>query len=185
MPVGARPDRTLDAMDPSDTSHPPDGSPREASDDAALTLLRHYLAALAFRARHVTDGAPAGFGDFRAGAGVRTPAEIVRHVSGMMRFVRDQFQPPATPAVPSAPLEALPWEAELERLRATLRALDRALTASGGRPHGELTLGQLLQGQLADAMTHVGQLATLRRLAGAPVERVRYWQVQLPPLDDA
>jgi hypothetical protein len=55
---------------------------------------------------------------------------------------------------------------EVARLHEVIEDLGR-LIASGTEP--SIRAEQLLQGPLSDAMTHVGQLAMLRRLAGAPV----------------
>ena len=41
------------------------------------TMLRHLLAALAYRTQKALRDAPEGFADFRAGQDVRTPAELV------------------------------------------------------------------------------------------------------------
>ena len=140
-------------------------------------LLRRYLAALAYRFEHVTGNAPTGFGDFAAGGEVRSPGHIVRHMTGLVRFAHAQFE-----EVETVKLEPLPWAEERARFLDSLRALDRAC-AHGLEPTGEVRLEQLWQGPLSDAMTHVGQLATLRRLAGTPVEGVRYWQVATPLLN--
>ncbi len=145
--------------------------------DPTPQTLRHYLAALAYRFEHVSANAPAGFGDFSAGAEVRSPGHIVRHMAGLVRFTHAQFED-----VTLDKLEPLSWDEERARFLDSLRALDRAF-ARGAEPVGEVRLEQLWQGPLSDAMTHVGQLATLRRLAGSPVERVRYWQVEMPPLN--
>ena len=56
---------------------------------------------------------------------------------------------------------------EVERFHATLEAL-RDDFADGGL-EARITDEQFLQGPLSDAMTHAGQLAMLRRLAGEPV----------------
>lgn len=66
-----------------------------------------------------------------------------------------------------APSDLDSFDAEIDRLHAVLEQLrrdfeDPALTAT-------ITDEQFLQGPLADAMTHAGQLAMLRRLAGSPV----------------
>ena len=45
--------------------------------EEARTLLRHTLATLAYRAGKAVRGAPAGFAGFSAGAGSRTPAQIL------------------------------------------------------------------------------------------------------------
>ena len=142
-----------------------------------VDMLRHYLAALAYRFEHVTENAPAGFGDFSAGAEVRSPGQTVRHMTGLVRFAHAQFE-----EVALAKLEPLSWDEERARFLEGLRALDRAFV-QGLEPIGEVSLGQLWQGPLTDAATHVGQLATLRRLAGSPVAPVRYWQVDMPPLN--
>ena len=139
--------------------------------------LRRHLAALAYRFEHVSAGAPEGFGDFSAGAEVRTPRELVRHLTGLVRFAHAQFE-----EVASDKLEPLSWDQERSRFLDSLRALDRGF-AHTSEPTGEVGLEQLWQGPLSDAMTHVGQLAMLRRLAGSPVERVRYWQVEMPLLN--
>lgn len=143
-------------------------------------LLHEFLAALAFRFRHVASGAPEGFGDFHAGSGVRTPAALVLHMTGLVAWVGNHYEPEF-----SHELESLSFERECERFLVTVRRLDRVVDGSSARdvdalhPSSQVTFAQLWRGPLVDAMTHVGQLATLRRLAGSPVERVRYWQVDM------
>jgi hypothetical protein len=140
-------------------------------------LLRHLLATIAFRAGLCLRDTPAGFADFHAGQGVRTPAELVRHMSALMEFagrmlrggdrVRTQGGRPAG-GMPSA---ELPWPQEVARLSEAMAALDGVLeTASLGAAEVDAAL----QGPLADALTHVGQLATLRRLAGSPIAGAQY-----------
>jgi hypothetical protein len=125
-------------------------------------LLRHFLAALAYRTQKALRGAPAGFADFRAGQDARTPRELVRHMASVLGYARTFF---AGGVYRAEPLEA--FEAEVERFHAVLA--DLAAHLGAGTPLREITLEQLLQGPLADAMTHAGQLAMLRRLAGSPV----------------
>lgn len=65
------------------------------------------------------------------------------------------------------PLRLATLSGEIERFDETVGALhrdfeDETLTAS-------ITDEQFLQGPMSDAMTHVGQLAMLRRLHGVPV----------------
>jgi hypothetical protein len=125
-------------------------------------LLRHFLAALAYRTQKALRGAPEGFGGFRAGTNVRTPHELVWHMTGVVGYARTmlnggRYQPEAMPT----------FEQEIERFHEVLDALardfaDESLTS-------QISDEQFLQGMLADAMTHAGQLAMLRRLAGSPV----------------
>ena len=125
-------------------------------------LLRHFLAALAYRTQKALRGAPDGFADFRAGTHVRTPHELLWHMTGVVGYARTMlhggtFTPPRLPTLAD----------EVERFHATLAALSDDL--ADGALAARISDEQFLQGPLADAMTHAGQLAMLRRLAGAPV----------------
>ncbi|MEX2543089.1 MAG: hypothetical protein WD314_14880 [Trueperaceae bacterium] len=148
------------------------GDPESAGD-----ILRCYLAGLAFRFRHVTDGTSAEFGDIDAGNGVRVPREIVRHMTGLVLLAHDQFEEKA-----GGVLQPLAWQEERERFIDAVWTFYR-VTETGDRlrPGRRMaSLAQVWHGPLTDLMTHVGQLATLRRLAGDPVEPIRYWQAEPP-----
>ncbi len=54
-------------------------------------LLRHFLAAIAYRTQKALRGAPVGFADFRATTGVRTPHELLRHMSDVLGYARTMF----------------------------------------------------------------------------------------------
>jgi hypothetical protein len=125
-------------------------------------MLRHFLAALAYRTQKALRGAPPGFEDFRAGHDVRTPAELVRHMTSVLGYARTYFVGGRYRPEPLPDLDA-----EIARLHDTIAHLGAHLDR--GDQLREITPEQLLQGPLADAMTHVGQLALLRRLAGSPV----------------
>src|SRR5918993_57540 len=125
-------------------------------------LLQHFLAALAYRTQKALRGAPDHFAEFRAGTNVRTPHELVWHMTGVIGYARTMlhggaFTPPRLPT----------FAAEVARFHDTLQALhdDFANPAL----QAQITDEQFLQGPLSDAMTHAGQLAMLRRLAGSPV----------------
>lgn len=125
-------------------------------------LLRHFLAAIAYRTQKALRDAPAGFADFRAAPTARTPYELLWHMTGLIGYARTmlhggEFEPPRLPTLAE----------EVDRFHVTLEGLaadlaDDTLTA-------RISDAQFLQGPLADAMTHVGQLALLRRLHGTPV----------------
>ena len=127
-------------------------------------LLRHFLAAVAYRFQKAVRGAPAHYPDFNPGHQARTPAELVRHMASLMGYTRTFFRGGSYPMHPD-PLPT--FEAEVERFHQLLQAVADEL-AAGAELRG-ISLKQLLQGPFADAMTHVGQLAMLRRLADAPV----------------
>jgi hypothetical protein len=125
-------------------------------------LLRHFLAALAYRTQKALRGAPEGFGTFCVADGMRTPAELVRHMASVLGYARTFFigghyWPEPLPT----------FQDEILRFHEIIGELARHLEA--GTPLEGLTEEQLLQGPFADAMTHAGQLALLRRLAGVPV----------------
>jgi hypothetical protein len=130
--------------------------------DDKRSLLRHFLAALAYRSQKALRGAPPGFGDFQAGHQIRTPVQLVRHMTSVLGYARTFFvggsyRPDALPDL----------GAEVARFHTMLQDLSHHLEA--GTALRGVTPERLLQGPFADAMTHVGQLAMLRRLAGAPV----------------
>jgi hypothetical protein len=131
--------------------------------DAKRALLRHFLAALAYRAQKALRHAPPEFGTFRPAEGVRTPAEIVRHMTSVLGYARTFF---VGGSYRPAPLPSL--KDEVVRFHDMLVELARCLE-NGSPLLEEMTPEHLLQGPFADAMTHVGQLAMLRRLAGVPV----------------
>jgi len=125
-------------------------------------LLRHFLGALAYRTQKALRRSPSGFGDFRAGPNVRTPHELLWHMTGVVGYARTMLRGGdfAPPRLETLREEMLRFHATLEALRDDLG--DASLSA-------RVTDEQFLQGPLSDAMTHAGQLAMLRRLSGDPV----------------
>ena len=132
--------------------------------DASVHLLRHFLATLAFRAAKVIRGAPQEFAEYDAGHGVRKPVEIVFHMSAVLIHARSFLTTNGSNAASDGS-----WNGEVGRFYELLREIDHLLEA--GAPLTGRTEEQLLQGPLADAMTHVGQLAMLRRLASSPIPK--------------
>lgn len=127
-------------------------------------LVAHFLAAIAYRTQKALRDAPASYPAFSAGAQVRTPVEILRHMTSVLGYARTFKLGGSYPFQPEA-LES--FAAEQERFHAMLESVRDALGEDGSL--GTLTPQQLMQGPFADVMTHVGQLALLRRLSGAPV----------------
>lgn len=126
-------------------------------------MLRHFLAALAYRTQKALRGAPESFGKFSAGNEIRTPTELIRHMTSVLGYARTFFiggnyRPKPLPALAD----------EVERFHEMLEDL-AAHIEKGTSLQGDMTAERLLQGPFSDAMTHAGQLAMLRRLAGVPV----------------
>lgn len=126
-------------------------------------LLNHFLAALAYRTQKALREAPEDFGAFRIGEGVRTPAELVRHMASVLGYARTFF---VGGHYWPEPLGS--FAEEIERFHEMLGLLAQHLRNGDALLDG-MTEERLLQGPFSDAMTHAGQLALLRRLAGAPV----------------
>jgi len=127
--------------------------------DEKRELLRHALATLAYRAARALDGAPDHFAGFD-GAG-RLPVQILAHMGDLL----DWSLSAAMGQERWRPSQPLAWADERQRFFSSLQAFDSFL-ASDGKLHAPVE--RLLQGPVADALTHVGQLAMLRRLAGSP-----------------
>jgi hypothetical protein len=135
-------------------------------------MLRHTLATLAYRGAKAVRNAPEGFAEHRASSTSRTPVQILTHVGDLLDWAvgladgRHEWHD-STP---------LPWEKEVERFHAGLAALDARLAAS--EPLGFSAEG-IFQGPIADALTHVGQITLLRRMAGAPVRGENYFKADI------
>ncbi len=117
-------------------------------------------------------GAPPSFADFSAAGGVRTPGQILAHISDVLDWAfslaegQQRWQD-------SAPL---PWDKEIERFFAALDKLDGYLSSDTPL---QVAPEELFQGPIADALTHVGQINILRRLAGIPVRAENYFVAEI------
>ena len=140
--------------------------------DPKRALLRHALATVAYRTSKAVRNAPAGFADFHAGEGVRTPGQILAHIGDLFDWALSIAK--GKPAWRDS--KPLPWEKEVERFFAALKSFDDFLASSAPM---EAPLEKLFQGPIADALTHVGQLAILRRLARAPVKGESYYAAEI------
>jgi hypothetical protein len=136
--------------------------------DSSRQLLRHAVATLAYRGGKALRGAPDAFADFHASETTRTPVQILAHMGDLFDWALSIAQGNQSWRNSSP----LPWPAETERFFASLEAFDAYLGSS-------LPLHtppeKLFQGPVADALTHVGQLMMLRRLAGAPPRGENYF----------
>ncbi len=133
-------------------------------------MLRHTLSTLGYRTARALEGAPESFAAFD-GAG-RQPAQILAHMGDLFDWALSMVEGNQRWHVS----EPLGWEAEQQRFFAALAAFDAYLT-SGGRIHAPLE--RLFQGPVSDALTHVGQLAMMRRLAGCPIVGENYYVAEI------
>jgi hypothetical protein len=133
----------------------------------ARLFLRHTLATLAYRGGKVLRDAPAHFPAYPIGPESRTPARILAHISDLLDWalsmaLGEQRWKDSTP---------LEWDAEVARFHQALEQLDACLASDAPLASPVETI---FQGPIADALTHVGQLAMIRRLAGSPVRGENY-----------
>lgn len=144
----------------------------KTSSATALDLLRHTVATLAYRAGKVLRGAPEHFSEFRAGEKTRTPGQILAHMGDLfdwaLSLAKGKHEWHDSPP--------LAWDQGTQRFFAALQTFDDYLAS--GAPLG-FSAEKLFQGPVADALTHVGQIAMLRRLAGAPIKGENYFRADI------
>jgi hypothetical protein len=131
------------------------------------SFLRHTLATLAYRGGKALRGAPPSFASFRAAPGSRTPAEILAHIGDLLDWADSQLRGEErwTTTPPAA------WDDDVARFHNGLVRVDVHLATD---TELRASTERLFQGPIADALTHVGQLTMLRRLAGAPMRGENY-----------
>lgn len=134
----------------------------------ARILLRHTLATLAYRGGKTIRGAPPSFADYGAPDTSRTPVKILAHIGDLLDWTLSMADG-SRKWNDSAPL---PWAKESERFFAALKKFDDYLASDA--PF-RAPMEKLFQGPIADALTHVGQLAMLRRMAGCPIRGENYF----------
>ncbi len=137
-------------------------------------MLRHFLAALAYRTQKALRGVPESFFSFRAAPKARTPLELVQHMESVLGYARTFFTGGEYNQTPLVDVQA-----EIVRFHTTLEELARLLESDA--PLEGITPEKLLQGPFSDAMTHAGQIAMLRRLAGSPVEPENFIYADIRP----
>jgi hypothetical protein len=140
--------------------------------DAKRELLRHTVATLAYRGGKAVLNAPEGFSGFRLNEKTRTPGEILAHIGDLLDWALRVAQGEYIYNESST----LPWEEEVARFFAALQELDSYLASDA--PLG-YPAEKIFQGPIADALTHVGQIGMLRRMAGAPVRGESYFRAEI------
>lgn len=140
--------------------------------DPVRQLLRHAVATVAYRGGKAVRNAPHSFATFIPSEGPRTPVRILAHVGDLFDWALamatgNQVWHDSTP---------LAWDAEITRFFTSLKKFDDYLASSEplhASPEG------LFQGPIADALTHIGQLAILRRLAGCQIKGENYFKAEI------
>jgi hypothetical protein len=143
-----------------------------SNSDPKRELLRHALATLAYRGGKAIRNAPEGFSVFHADAGVRAPGQILAHIGDLMDWAHSIAAGKQT----WSDSKPLAWDKEVERFFAAVKGFDDFL-ASEEPMHAPAE--KLFQGPIADALTHVGQIAILRRLAADPIRGENYYKAEI------
>jgi hypothetical protein len=138
----------------------------------ARALLRHTVATVAYRGGKAIRDVPAGFAEFRAAETSRTAGQILAHIGDLYDWALTMADGPqrwnnSTP---------LAWSDESARFFSTLSRFDERLATEAPLA---CSIEQLFQGPIADSLAHIGQIAMLRRLAGAPVRAENYAKAEV------
>jgi hypothetical protein len=145
---------------------------RAAHSATAAELVRHTVATLAYRAEKVLRDPPEGFADYRLSPSSRTPLEILEHLGDLVewadRMARGEYR--------WEPAPAGSWAGASDRFFRSLLALDDSLGTSTFDAH---SADQIFQGPIADALTHVGQLAMIRGVINAPIRPESYARAEI------
>jgi len=143
-----------------------------SSSDPGRQLLRHAVATVAYRGGKALRGAPESFGKFSIGERPRTPAQILAHMGDLFDWALSLAQGEAV----WHDSEPLRWDAVVARFFASLKKIDGYLAST--EPLRSAAEG-LFQGPIADALTHIGQIAMLRRLAGCPIKGENFFKAEI------
>jgi hypothetical protein len=140
--------------------------------DTKREMLRHTVATLAYRGAKAVRGATDSFAGFKASETTRTPAQILAHVGDLFDWALSI----AKGAETWHNSEPLPWDKEIERFHAAVKSFDDYLASDSEL---DASCERLFQGPVADALTHVGQIAMLRRIAGEPMKGENYSRAKI------
>jgi hypothetical protein len=135
-------------------------------------LFRHTLATLAYRGGKAFRGAPAGFSEFRIGTAGRTTGAILAHICDVLDWglIMAKDKHVWHESAPQA------WDKDVERFFKILREFDDFLAS--GAPL-QAPLDKLFHGPIADVLTHIGQIAMLRRLADSPLKAENFFKADI------
>lgn len=140
--------------------------------DPTRQLLRHTVATVAYRGGKALRGAPESFANFRIGESTRTPVRILTHLGDLFDWALTL----ARGAQAWHDSDPFPWSEEVKRFFASLQKFDDFL-ASNEPLHASVEM--LFQGPIADALSHIGQIAMLRRLAATPIRAENYSKAEI------
>jgi len=141
--------------------------------DVKREVLRHLVATVAYRGGIAISSAPENFAVFRVDEKTaRTPGELLAHIGdlleGSLFLVQGELR-----YLMSSPLA---WNEGVSRFFSAVKAFDSYLASDAPLA---CPVEKLIQGPIGDALTHVGQIVMLRRLAGKPVQAESYFTAEI------
>ncbi|HSE18181.1 MAG TPA: hypothetical protein VLB46_14085 [Pyrinomonadaceae bacterium] len=140
--------------------------------DLKRDVLRHIVATVAYRGGLAIVDAPESFAAFRTHETTRTPGEVLAHIGdlleGSLHLVKGEMV-----YLTSTPLS---WKDEVARFFAAVKAFDAYLASEAPLA---CPVEKLVQGPVGDALTHVGQIVMLRRMAGNPIRSGGYFTADI------
>jgi hypothetical protein len=140
--------------------------------DTKREMLRHTVATLAYRGTKAVRGASDSFASFKASETTRTPAQILAHIGDLLDWALSIAKGNET----WNNSEPLQWNKEIDRFHAALKSFDDYLASDSDLA---ASCERLFQGPVADALTHVGQIAMLRRIRGEPMKGENYSRAKI------
>jgi hypothetical protein len=142
--------------------------------DGKRELLRHMLATVTYRGSVALSQAPPDFATFSIHDSTRSPGALLAHIGDLLEGSLYLLQGKLV-YLTSTPL---PWEEEIRRFFRAVAQLDEFLASDAPLA---CPIEKLVQGPIGDALTHVGQIVMLRRVAGRPVCVDRYFTADIVP----
>ena len=140
--------------------------------DLKREVLRHMVATVAYRGGLAVTDAPASFAAFQAHETTRTAGELLAHIGdllqGSLHLVKGEMVYLTT--------DPLPWPEEIKRFFSAVKDLDAYLASDAPLA---CPVERLVQGPIGDALTHVGQIVMLRRMAGIPIRQGSYFTAEI------
>src|ERR1700751_2034770 len=146
--------------------------PEEKKVSTDRDLLRHSIATLAYRGGKAIRGAPDGFSDFKASGKTRTPGQILAHLRDLLDWALSMAK--GKQEWHDSPPESL--GEGTKRFFAARQSVDDSLASDAPL---DASADKLFQGPVADALTHVGQIAMLRGIAGASIRPENYFKAEI------
>ena len=142
--------------------------------DSKREALRHLVATVAYRGAVAIADAPENFAEFRVHNETRTPGELLAHIGDLLQGSL-YLSKGELVYLTSSPL---PWIEEVARFSSTIKQLDAYFASES---EIACPIEKLIQGPIGDALTHVGQIVMLRRMAGRPVQSASYFEADIVP----